>query len=149
MDIGTVTRALATAITADSDFNGVVVERDEFVNEDPDQAAAGWIGIYRDSVSYNPLTLAAGYAGRYDLSPLRLFLVFQVADFDSGAACADRLETHIKNFIDLLLANDSITSTVERIAKVDIKYGYNPQSRDGEVYFQSAYITLELETANE
>ena len=149
MDIGTVTRALTAAIIADGDFAGAVVERDEFVNEDPDQARVAWIGVYRRAVSYSPLTLASGYAGRYDLSPLRLFVVIQCADYDSGAACADRLETHIKNFIDLLLANDSITSTVERIAKVDIKYGYNPQSRDGEVYFQSAYITLELETANE
>lgn len=149
MDIGTVTRALAAAIVADSDFAGVVVEREEFVNEDADAAAAGWIGIYRRGVTYNPLTLAAGYAGRYDLSPLQLFVVLQVTDYDSGAACADRLETHIKNFIDLLLANDSITNTVERISRFDIEYGYDPKSRKGAVYMQSAYITLDLETANE
>ena len=149
MDIGTVTRALAAAIIADGDFAGAVVERDEFVNEDPDQARVAWIGVYRRAVSYSPLTLASGYAGRYDLSPLRLFVVIQCADYDSGAACADRLETHIKNFIDLLLANDSISSTVDRIQRLDIEYGYDPKSKRGELYMQTAFITLDLETANE
>lgn len=149
MDIGTVTRALVTAIQADADFDGAVVERDEFVNEDSDQARVAWIGIYRRSVAYEPLTLAAGYAGRYDLNPLKLFIVIQTVDSDSGAACADRLEAHIKNFIDLLLANDSITNTVERIARFEVEYGYDPRSKRGELYMQTAYITLDLEVANE
>lgn len=152
MDISSVTQAIATLITAQTgagqNFEGVVVERDEFVNEDPDQAAGGWIGIYRRAVTYSPLTLAAGYAGRYDLSPLRLFIVLQRADMDSGAACADKLEALVKNFIDLLLANDSLSNTIERIARLDIEYGYDPKSRKGELYVQSAYMTLDLEVAN-
>ena len=49
----------------------------------------------------------------------------------------------------LLLNNDSISNTVERISRLDIEYGYNPQSTKGSVYMQTAYITLDLETANE
>lgn len=149
MDISQVTQALQAAILADNDFAGAVVERDEFVNEDSDQARVTWIGIYRRSVAYNPLTLASGFAGRYDLNPLKLFIVIQTVDYDSGAACADRLEAHIKNFIDLLLANDSITNTVERIQALDVEYGYDPRSKRGELYMQTAYITLDLEVANE
>lgn len=148
MDISQVTQALQAAIVADGNFAGVVVERDEFVNEDSDQARVGWIGIYRRAVTYEPLTLAAGYVGRYDLNPLRLFIVIQTVDSDSGAACADRLETHIKNFVSLLLANDSISQTIERIQRLDIEYGYDPRSAKGELYMQSAYITLDLEVAN-
>lgn len=148
MDISTVTQALMAAIVADSDFQGVVVERDEFVNQDADQARVGWIGIYRQSVEYEPLTLAAGRPERYDANPIKLLLVVQTWDSDSGAACADRLEAHIKNLFDLLLNNDSISSTIDRIQRMRIDYGYEPKSERGKLYFQSAYITLELETAN-
>lgn len=150
MDVGTVVRALEAAILADSDFSGVVVERDEFVNDDPDKAHKGWVGIYRRSSRYAPLTLAAGDARRYDVSPIKLLLVWQVVDNDSGAACADRMETHHKNFMDLLLANDSITGTVDHVLSVEVEYGYDPRS-DAEkgVYMQTAFMTLELEVQNE
>lgn len=148
MDAGTAARALEAAILADADFAGSVVERDEFVNEDQDRAAVLWVGIYRKGVTYLPLTLAAGADQRYDVSPLQLFVVLQTVDYDSGEACGDKMEAHIKNFIDLLLGNDSLTGTVEQIKKIDIEYGYDPRSKKGELYWQTAYITLDLEVAN-
>lgn len=147
MDISQLTIALKAAIEADTDFAGAVVERDEFVNDDPDRAQRLWVGIYRVGVSYNPMTLAAGYAGRYHLDPIQLMVIFQVMDA-VAAKCADRLEAHIKNFIDLLLGNDSISGTIDHIKKFDIKYGYEPRSKKGRLYMQSAFITLELEVAN-
>lgn len=154
MDAGVVVRALQAALVAQNGaggtFEGAVIERDEFVNDDPDQARVAWLGIYRRSVRYEPLTLASGYAGRYDASPIKLFVVLQVTDYDSGAACADRMETHIRNLITLLLGNDSLSGTIERIMSVEIEYAYDPKSdKDRGVYMQSAYITLELEVANE
>lgn len=150
MDVGTIVRALKTAIEGDSDFAGVVVECDEFVNDDQDKAVKAWVGIYRRGARYQPLTLAAGDARRYDVSPIKLLLVWQVVDMDSGAACADRMETHHKNFVDLLLSNDSISGTIDHILSIEVEYGYDPRSdKEKGVYMQTAYMTLELEAQNE
>jgi hypothetical protein len=148
VNISDITSALEAAIRADTDFNGFAVESHELVNEDPDIAVPGWIGIYHRQADYNPLTLAAAYAGRYDVAP-SLVIVLQRASYESGKTCHIALETDIKNLIDLLLANDSITSTVEHIKKLSIAYEYDPRSKKGGApFFQKAFMALDLEVAN-
>jgi hypothetical protein len=77
-----------------------------------------------------------------------LILVIQVADADSGAACNDRLETLIGKVISLLLTNDSLSGLIEQVKSMDVSYQYNPQSEQGRLYLQTAFMRVELETQN-
>lgn len=149
MNVAQICEALKDLIKADtSNFDGVIVERDEFVNDDPDQARIGWIGIYRNRVKYNPDSLGAAYIGRYHLNPITLTLIIQVTDYDSGEACADRLEALIASVISLLLTNDSISGLIDYASRMEVSYAYDPRSDKGKLYMQTAIMEIDLEVAN-
>ena len=146
--MGTVSVALQAALKGHASLPGAVVERDEFVNVEPNLAAAGWIGIYKIEAVYDPLTLASGYAGRYNVTP-KLMLVLQ-RTAPTGAQCSDALEAMIAIIIGILIGGQAdVGGTVEQIKSMRIGYEYDPRSNKEEgVYFQSAYMLLELEVAN-
>jgi len=148
MDTSTVTEQLRALMVADTArFDGVTIERSEFVNDDADRTVKGWIGIYKQRVRYTPETMAAGDARRFDTN-INLLLVIQRCA-STGALCEVALEELVDKVFDFLLDNDSIGGLVEQVKSADIAYSYDPRSKKADnLFMQTAVMLVELEVAN-
>jgi hypothetical protein len=128
----------------DSNLDGFTIERSEFVNEDAGRAANGWIGIYRQSVDYDPRNLGVSpnnYEG--DLE----FLVFvQRAVLSSGAEAEDSLEEDVKNVLDRIVQLPR--TYVDHFSDLSVEYTYQNTDRST-MYFQGALISVTAQVSFE
>lgn len=148
MNASLVTAKLVELMVADTTrFDGVVIERSEFVNDDADKGVKGWIGVYKRRNLMTPETMAAGDDRRFDAN-INLVLVIQRCGA-TGAQCEDALEELVAKVFDFLLDNDSIGGLIEQVKSADIAYSYDPRSKKADnLFMQTAVMLVELEVAN-
>lgn len=97
---------------------GVLIERSAEERLTP--TAHGWVGIYRDSISYPPRTLGMGSG--YRMQEIRLFLTLQETDPTSGDECEDRLEALLQKVVGVLLSDPSLRGTVSTLDAFTVTY---------------------------
>lgn len=97
---------------------GVIVERSAEERETP--TAHGWVGIYRDGISYPPRTLGMGSGYRHQ--EIRLYLLVQETDMSSGDECEDRLEALLQKVVGVLLSDTSLRGTVQTLDAFTVTY---------------------------
>ena len=144
INVSTVMAQLEEWLKNDSNLDGFTIERSEFVNEDAGRAANGWIGIYRQSVDYDPRNLGVSpnnYEGDLD------FLVFvQRAVLSSGAEAEDSLEEDVKNVLDRIVQLPR--TYVDHFSDLSVEYTYQNTDRST-MYFQGALISVTAQVSFE
>jgi len=123
-------------------LEGYEITRNRGLNVDISQPLVqghGWIGIYKETMSYEPLTLG----GKYMLATIQIKVELQCSSAISGEDAEDKLQTAEKEIMDILIENKTIAGTVDMTMSYDIEYEYNYDIET--IYFNSAVITLELQ----
>lgn len=139
IDATTVTSALAAALAADPKFKGCTILRGEPINSDPQNAAVGWIGLYRGELEYEPRTL--GFAGRNFRATVRFSIVAQATAFDTAEQAEEALEKRVNDIINVLFTDLSVRSTLSTITGLNVRYAY-VRTKETTAYFQEAYIEV-------
>ncbi len=144
INVSTIMKQVQEWLIADAALKGATITRSEFVNEDPNRAINGWIGIYRRSVDYDPRNLGIPPNNfEADLS----FLVYAQKSFlASGEGTEDVLEEFVKSILDRVV---QIPRTyLAHFSSVGVEYTYLEDERKT-MYFQGALITFEAEVSFE
>lgn len=144
INVSTIMKQVQDWLADDANLINYVIERSEFINEDPGRAVNGWIGIYRRSVDYEPRNLGVP-PNNYE-ADLDFMLVVQRTSMQSGADCEDKLEESIKDVLDRMV---QIPKTyIDHFLDVTIEYTYLEADRKT-MYFQGALITFTAEVSFE
>ena len=119
-----------------------VIKRNRKQNTNKQMASKGWIGVYRNKLTYTPI--ASG--GRYN-SEIEIRIELQMADFTSEERCEERLDELEKFVLDALNADITLGGYVGMINEFDIDYDDNYADVQ-KVYYQTAtmIITCEVTT---
>jgi hypothetical protein len=142
--IAELTGAIKEAIDADIRFDGMTVEVAEWLNRDADVAHRGWIGIYRQSVDYDPHTLGRGtksWLGTFEIK-----IILQACDYRSGYQCEVLIEERIKSLLDIIFESTFIRSHVQMINSVNVATGFVDIEDVPSAYFQESTITINCES---
>lgn len=133
-----ITQAIETLLN--QNLTGYTITRNARRNSSPDIAAQnkGWIGIYRNAISYEPY----GTGSQKWMTKIAIDVEIQVANMESGEKTEDQLQDAEKEVLDLLTANKTIGGTVAMTNGYEINYEFNA---DEEIYFHSAIITIRAE----
>ena len=134
-----ITKGIETVLK--ENVTGYLIERNPERNEDPNVAGRdkGWIGIYRGDAEYDPMRIGVT-PWRVQLTPR---IEIQVASWDSGEECEEKLEFAVKEIITVLNANRTLNGTVNMTVGYTVTDEVN-KTVEG-VYFQAAIITIKAE----
>lgn len=138
VNVSEITRSVYEILRDDPTIGGagVLIERSGEIQKVP--TVSGWVGIYRDSVSYPPRTLGLGTGYRNQL--IRLFLLLHESDPTSGEECEDRLESLLQRVVSALLSNESLKGTVDTLDEFSVvQQSYDKQDN---MFFQYARINF-------
>ncbi len=144
INVSTIMKQVQEWLQDDINLDGFVVERSEFVNEDPGRAVNGWIGVYRRSVDYDPRNLGIppnNYHGTLDF-----MIVVQKTSMKSGADAEDELEGSVKNVLDRVVQIPR--DHIDHFSDITIDYTYLETDRKT-MYHQGALITFTAEVSFE
>jgi hypothetical protein len=137
-----ISKAIEEAFRADPTFNEYVIERSEYVNENP--SLCPWMGIYRGGIDYSPETLGDG--PDYWTGSMVMRLIVQASDYNSGADAEDKLETQVRDVINKMFTDKTIRGSVDIINSVQVSYSYVAED-EATMFFQAAIIELTLEVS--
>lgn len=144
INVSTITIQIQKWLESDAQLSGFIVERSEFLNEDPGRAVNGWIGIYRRAVEYDPRNLGIppnNYEGTLDF-----MVIVQRTSMKSGADCEDVLEDSVKKVLERIVQISRIH--IEHFSDISIDYTYLETDRKT-MFFQGALITFTAEVSFE
>lgn len=145
IDVSSVTRALETLLLNTQSLTPCTVCRGEPINRDPN--ACPWIGIYRRQHDYVPRTLGKGSGHRQFTGDI--VLIVQETDTTSGGDCEDLLDGKVKDVLDAIFTDPTISQAVDMVNEVKVTYSYDTDGDEDEFnhYFQTAFIQLTLEAS--
>ena len=135
INLKNITQAVETLLKA-SVTGAVTIERNPMRNDDPSRAVAGWIGIYRGSMDYQPHA-----TGKNWLAIVDILVEIQAASHESGEDAEDKLMDLEKQVIDILNANPGLSGTVQIPMGYSVEYQYNADDEAG-MAFHAAIITI-------
>lgn len=144
INVATIMQQVLEWLQDDPELDGFTIERSELVNEDAGKASAGWIGLYRRTVDYDPRNL--GVAPNNYHGELTFMLFVQRAIMASGAEAEDALEDDVKKVLDRLVQLPR--THVDTFTDLVIDYTYQETDRTT-MYFQGALITVTAQVSFE
>lgn len=144
INVATIMAQLQEWLEDDAELDGHVVERSEFVNEDPGRAVSGWIGLYRRSIDYAPRNL--GVAPNNYEGTLDFMVIVQRTNLRSGADAEDDLEDSVKKVLDRVVQLPK--TYIDHFSDINIEYTYLETERNT-MYHQGALITFTAEVSFE
>lgn len=139
INMSTIAQQIERVLTDDRRTASSTITRSETVNNDPNQATKGWVGIYRSGIKYDPRSLGRG--GHNYRGELTIFLVCQKTSIDSGADAEEELEELIVNVLSVILDNPEIRGSIGMLNAFEVVYSYN-RTKEKTAYFQEAVIKL-------
>lgn len=140
--VNTITQAIQTAFNEDPEFSDYIIERSEYVNENPRQCP--WLGIYRGSIEYLPDTLGGGIDAWEGI--LTITFIVQQANYESGEKAEDALEDSVEAVISKIFSDTTISDTVDMVKAINVTYSYVAEDEET-LYFQAAIIEMTLEVS--
>lgn len=143
VNLSSIAQQIETVLRNDLRTSSASILRSETVNNDPQQAVKGWIGIYRSDIKYDARTLGRG--GRNYRSEFTIYLVCQITSLDTGADAEERLEELIQNILEVVLDNPTIRNSIGMLNAFDVTYSYN-RTKEESAYFQEAVIKLSAQS---
>lgn len=153
IDGSDITDIIETVLNSSSSIEeGVSIESSGFMNDNPTYARNGWIGIYKNKVSYVPNTLGGANAEGVNIQWKFLgsfFTLIQYSSMKSGKVCNQKLESLVQQVILSIFNDPTFNGLIDMILNVNVDYSAVPrfQSSEGseEVNFQQALVTFEVE----
>ena len=142
INVSTIMAQIQEWLQDDIELDGFIIERSEFVNEDPGRATNGWIGIYRRSVDYDPRNLGVppnNYHGTVDF-----MVIVQNTSMKSGADAEDALEASVLKVLERVVQVPR--DYVDHFSDILVDYTYLETDRKT-MYFQGALITFTAEVS--
>lgn len=139
INMSRIAQLLEQVLVDDTRTASAEISRSETVNNDPQRASKGWIGIYRSNIKYDPRTLGRG--GSNYKGELTIFIVCQKTSMDSGADAEEELEELIGNVLSVILDNTEIRGSIGMLNAFEVVYSYN-RTKEKTAYFQEAVIKL-------
>ena len=142
INVSTIMSQIQEWLQNDIELDGFIIDRSEFVNEDPGRATNGWIGIYRRSVDYDPRNLGVppnNYHGTVDF-----MVIVQNTSMKSGADAEDALEASVLKVLERVVQVPR--DYVDHFSDILVDYTYLETDRKT-MYFQGALITFTAEVS--
>ena len=135
-----ITSAVETLLN-DNTTGTYLVERNYERNGDPNKAMVnnGWIGIYRDSLTYGAHTTGSSPW----LVDVAVRVEIQIASMLSSEDCEDKMEDAVNDVLTVLNANRTLDGTVLMTNGYDISYEINAEHR--EVWYHATIIRINAE----
>jgi hypothetical protein len=137
INVSTIMQQVLEWLQDDPNLQGFKISRSEVVNEDAGIARTGWIGLYRQSVDYDPRNLGLppnNYEGSLD------FIIYvQKAELASGSDAEDSLEECVKNVLDRIVQIPR--KYIDTFTDILVDYTYENVDRST-MHFQGALITM-------
>ncbi len=126
---------------ANTSSRSYTITRNQVLNTDESVAVQGWIGIYRDNVSYDPLTVG----NTPYLTEVVSKIEIQSASYSSPEDCEKRLEEIVEFVLDALKANPTLNGYVHMLKGITVDYDDN-YAKTTDIFFQTATVELTSET---
>ena len=123
----------------EANLTGYQITRNKSLNVDISQPLVtgnGWVGIYRESLEYEPLTVGGNF---WFAKPI-IKIEIQAASAISGENAEDKLQDAEKAVMDVLIDNRTLNDTVDMTLGYEIDYNFDYSLET--IYFNSAIITL-------
>lgn len=133
--------AVATHLGDDVETMELQVEVGEWMNESPEIASKGWLGIYHQDISYEPRTL--GKSLKSWAGTMGIKLVVQNADYGSGRECTLELQRRVTRVITAFMRGSYIGALIDSVRGLDVSFTFL-ESDSESVYFQGAILDFEL-----
>ena len=121
--------------------NNLQITRNKSLNVDINQPIVyghGWIGIYKESMEYHPISIG----GKYMLANPSVNVEIQCSSSISGEDAEDKLQDAEFEVMTALIENKTLLNTVDATMGYNIEYDHVEAET---IYFNSAVITLELQ----
>lgn len=138
-DLGEILKSAEDQLKNDTRTADMRIKRMGVVNEDPNLAMNGWVGLYADTVRYGPRTIGGGNR-HWDLTPTFRIIVQAVDRMDSAKA-HEKLEQYIKKVLDVFLSERTLGGHLDTLTEMTITYAFSDEDRDS-LHFEGALITL-------
>jgi len=117
-----ITSALETQIKSYNTTNlDYLITRNKRQNTEDNIAVAGWVGIYRDGVNYQPHSSGANPW----LAEPKIRVEIQAASYKSEADCEEKLEEITEFIMNAIESDRTIGGTVQMITEYDLDYDDN------------------------
>jgi hypothetical protein len=140
IDINDITKAIETKLN--DGLTGYTIERNVRRNVDPNRAAdnKGWLGVYRGSLKYEPLTIGA----RPWIANITASIETQYASFGGDNTNVEKqLGDNEAEILAVLEADRTIGGVVAMITGYNISYEVNDDS--DEICYQATIIEVEAQ----
>lgn len=118
-----------------------IIVRNKSENKDPSIAANGWVGIYRDSLNYEPHSTGDT---PWLAEPI-IRIEIQSASFSNEEDCEKRLDDIVTFVMEALESDRTISGNVAMITGYSIEYDDNFMTEQIQTFFQFATITITCE----
>lgn len=137
-----ITKALETQIkNYNTDAQPYTIVRNKVENHDPNIAAGGWIGIYRDSVGYSPHS-----TGPHPwLTSIDIRIEIQAASIASEEDCEKKLDAIVLFVMQATESDRSIGGYVAIVKEYNIDYDDSFAVDQLQTFYQYATITITAE----
>ena len=116
------------------------VERGQTLNVTPD--ATPWVGVYRDTVHYEPRTL--GRAANHLMATVTLRVLVLAATTRDGEDLDDLIGEYVKDVLDAIETDETIGGTVNAIMETVVDQIFD-EEEPGAEFISWAVITLTAE----
>jgi hypothetical protein len=136
INVSTITKAVQDMLREAPPYSQgeLTVERGQPLNKVP--ARCPWVGVYRQSVSFESRALGLG-AG-YRRQRVELALVLKARSAVSGEDCEEALEALLQNVESVLLSDPSLRGNVDVIDTFSVRY--SDYVNEGNAFFQEAVL---------
>lgn len=109
------------------------------VNYDPALAREGWVGLYMDTVAYEPRTLGRGTTNwQFQVS---IKIIVQASHAADPEIAHERLEGYMESVLNVLFKDITLSNQVEKLDQLDIEYATSEDDAST-MKFEGAIISL-------
>lgn len=137
-DSSVILGVVSDILKSDPSTSGMTVEVMGHVNQDWNRAINGWVGLYINDVSYEPKTLGQGF--RNFEAEYTFGFIVQAVDLSSAEAAHQKLESYVKDVIDVILLDKSVKGYVDTISRIEISYQFVESERES-LHYEVAVIS--------
>lgn len=141
-NISTVLQELHLALQKDHRTAEMTITRMAAANTNAGTSVNGWVGLYVDTVDYEPRIVGAG-ARQWRSKPVFRIIV-QATDLYGPEQAHDKLEGFLQNVLDVVLENRTLGETMGTLNSMNVTYTFNEDDRES-MHFIGALVTLGFE----